>query len=109
MAIYVGNLDPAPDPGAAAGLMRALADPGRLTILIHLFMGEHNVRQLTDHLGLAQSTVSAHLASLKSCGLVTSRAEGRSSMYAVTDPERTHELLAAAGRLLESISKESEW
>lgn len=91
------------DIGAASGLLRALADPGRLTILVHLFTGEHNVRELTEHVGLAQSTVSAHLASLKSCGLVTSRAEGRSSMYAVARPRHTRALLSAVEELLSGI------
>lgn len=97
--------DLVPDVTAAAELLRALADPGRLTILAHLFTGEHNVRELTEHLGLAQSTVSSHLASLKSCGLVTARQEGRSSMYAVAHPRRTRELLSSVGELLSNIDK----
>ena len=49
---------------AAACLFRALADPSRLTILRHLALGEHRVVDLVAHLGLAQSTVSQHLACL---------------------------------------------
>lgn len=93
------------DIGAASGLLRALADPGRLTILAHLFTGEHNVRELTEHVGLAQSTVSAHLASLKACGLVTSRAEGRASLYAIAQPRHTRALLSAVEDLLTGIGE----
>lgn len=47
---------------------------------VHLALGEHNVRDLTAHLGLAQSTVSAHLRCLLDCGMVV-RAQGRASVY----------------------------
>jgi len=50
---------------AAACLFRSFGDPARLAILRHLALGEHRVVDLTAHLGLAQSTVSAHLACLK--------------------------------------------
>ena len=65
-----------------------------------LFLGEHRVVELVAHLGLAQSTVSQHLACLRDCGLVTSRAEGRSSHYSLPDPTRVRALLTEAGRRL---------
>lgn len=40
-----------------------------------------------NHLGLAQSTVSGHLACLRDCGLVRSRARGRASLYSLARPE----------------------
>jgi DNA-binding transcriptional ArsR family regulator len=86
--------------GAAAALFRGFGDPSRLAIVCHLALGEHNVRDLTEHLGLAQSTVSAHLRCLLDCGMVTVRARGRSSMYALTADEQILDLLAAAERLL---------
>ncbi len=46
----------------AASLFHSLSDPTRLAILRHLSLGEHRVVELTHHLGLAQSTVSKHLA-----------------------------------------------
>ena len=66
---------------AAACLFRSLGDPARLAILRHLALGEHRVVDLTAHLGLAQSTVSAHLACLRDCGLVESRPQGRASLF----------------------------
>lgn len=85
---------------AAACLFHGFSDPSRLAILQHLRLGEHRVVDLTAHLGLAQSTVSKHLACLKDCGLVTSRPVGRSSMYALTHDDALTDLLAAAERLL---------
>jgi DNA-binding transcriptional ArsR family regulator len=85
---------------AAACLFHGFSDPSRLAILRHLALGEHRVVDLTQHLGLAQSTVSKHLACLRDCGLVTSRPEGRASMFALNHTDTVLELLAAAERLL---------
>ena len=79
-----------------AALFHALAEPTRLSLLQHLSTGEHRVRDLVDHLHLAQSTVSKHLACLRDCGLVTVRSEGRASWVALTDPARLAAVLAAA-------------
>ncbi|WP_456094117.1 ArsR/SmtB family transcription factor [Nonomuraea glycinis] len=57
------------------------------------------VVDLTGELGLAQSTVSKHLACLRDCGLIDYRAEGRQSFYALTRPELM-DLLASAEQLL---------
>ncbi|MBK9740948.1 MAG: winged helix-turn-helix transcriptional regulator [Actinobacteria bacterium] len=85
---------------AAAALFRGFGDPSRLAIVCHLALGEHNVRDLTEHLELAQSTVSAHLRCLLDCGMVTVRARGRSSVYALAVDHQILDLLAAAERLL---------
>lgn len=88
------------DPTAAVCLFRSLADPARLTILRHLALGEHRVVDLTNHVGLAQSTTSAHLACLRDCGLVSVRTVGRSSVYSLAVEPELMGLLAAAERLL---------
>ncbi|MGL5861907.1 MAG: ArsR/SmtB family transcription factor [Phycicoccus sp.] len=85
---------------AAACLFRGFGDPSRIAILQHLALGEHRVVDLTAHLGLAQSTVSKHLACLRDCGLVTSRAEGRASVYSLGHAAALMDLWAAAERLL---------
>jgi ArsR family transcriptional regulator, cadmium/lead-responsive transcriptional repressor len=85
---------------AAACLFRGFGDPSRLAIVQHLALGEHRVVDLTDHLGLAQSTVSKHLACLRDCGLVASRPVGRASMFRLTQTDAVLELLASAERLL---------
>ena len=93
------TVDEAAALGAAAALFRSLGDPNRLAILRHLALGEHRVRDLTEHLGLAQSTVSAHCLCLADCGLITGRPEGRSTMYSLTHPELLN-LLKEAETLL---------
>src|SRR5690349_528370 len=88
------------DVAPAVALFRSLADPARLSILRHLALGEHRVVDLTAHLGLAQSTTSAHLACLRDCGLVSVRTVGRSSVYALAVEPELMGVLAAAERLL---------
>ncbi len=85
---------------AAACLFQGLSEPSRLTILQHLLTGEHRVVDLVGHLGLAQSTVSKHLACLRDCGLVTSRPEGRATVWSLSHEREVLDLLAAAERLL---------
>ena len=87
------------DATAAVCLFRSLADPTRLAIVRHLALGEHKVVELTAHLGLAQSTVSGHLACLRDCGLVISRPQGRASVYSLARPELL-ETVTAAERVL---------
>jgi DNA-binding transcriptional ArsR family regulator len=84
----------------AACLFRGFSDPTRVAILSHLLLGEHRVVELTAHLGLAQSTVSAHLACLRDCGLVSWRPQGRASVYSLTSAPELLALLGAAERLL---------
>lgn len=83
----------------AVALFRSLGDPTRLTLLHELARGKHRVVDLTRVVGLAQSTVSAHLACLKDCGLVVSRPVGRQSVFSLARPELI-DLLASAERLL---------
>ena len=95
-----GGVDDVSALTAAACLFHGFSDRNRLAILRHLALGEHRVVDLTQHLGLAQSTVSKHLACLRDCGLVTSRPQGRASVFTLTHPEAMTDLLAAAERLL---------
>lgn len=83
----------------AAALFRSLAEPVRLSIVLRLSLGEARVVDLTHELGLAQSTVSKHLACLRGCGLVDYRAEGRQSFYFVARPELLDLLRSAEGVL----------
>lgn len=94
------SVDDARSLTPAASLFHSLSDPARLAILQHLSLGEHRVVDLTAHLRLAQSTVSAHLACLRDCGLVTSRPQGRASMFSLAATPELMRLLAAAEQLL---------
>lgn len=88
-----------PDLAAAVALFRGLADPTRLAIVQRLTRGQARVVDLVRELGLAQSTVLAHLACLRDCGLVDFRPQGRASVYYLTRLELL-DLFAAAERLL---------
>ena len=90
------------DPVQQAALFRALGDPSRVAILRHLLLGEHKVVELTAHLGLAQSTVSQHLAWLRDSGLVRSRSVGRASYFSLTHPDEVVKVLAATEELIEA-------
>ena len=88
------------DAAPTVALFRSLGDPTRLAIVLRLVQGEARVVDLTRQLGLAQSTVSKHLACLRDCRLVDFRTEGRQSYYRLTRPEliallRSAELLLA--------------
>src|ERR687887_2787172 len=100
MAMNQVEVDGTAALAVASCLFHGFSDASRLAILQHLALGEHRVVDLTEHLGLAQSTVSKHLACLRDCGLVTSRPQGRASMFRLTQTDAAMELLAAAERLL---------
>ena len=87
------------DASPAVALFRSLGDPARLAIVTRLAQGEERVVDLTRLLGLAQSTVSKHLACLRDCRLVESRTEGRQSYYSLARPELV-DLLCSAEHLL---------
>ncbi|MFJ6003575.1 ArsR/SmtB family transcription factor [Arthrobacter sp. NPDC092385] len=87
----------------AVALFHSLSDPTRLSIVKRMAGGEVRVGDLTRELGLAQSTVSAHVACLRDCGLVEGRMERRSVYYSLSRPElmdmlaHAEVLLAATG------------
>lgn len=85
---------------AAACLFHGFSDRSRVAIVQHLLLGEHRVVDLVRHLGLAQSTVSQHLACLVDCGIAQVRPQGRASVYSLAHPDATLELLSAAEKML---------
>ncbi|MDS1272524.1 metalloregulator ArsR/SmtB family transcription factor [Lipingzhangella sp. LS1_29] len=100
MAISTGNSTPhQAELDTAATLFHSLSDSTRLAIVRRLATGEARVSDLVAQLGLAQSTVSQHVACLRDCGLVHGRAEGRQVFYHLTHPELLHMLTAAEALL----------
>ena len=83
-----------------AKLFRGLADPSRLAILESLRAGERTVSDVVAATGLSQPNASNYLACLRDCGLVTSRPQGRASMFSLATEPHLMELLGAAERLL---------
>ena len=97
MALIAATNDMAVRRGAA--LFHGLADRNRLAIVRQLAGGELRVVDLTKSLGLAQGTVSGHLACLRDCGLIVGRPEGRQMFYSIAHPELM-DVLGAAEQLL---------
>ena len=92
------------EASTVASLLDVLGDATRLAILRHLHGGEHRVVELTEHLGLAQSTVSQHLAILRSAGLISSHSHGRANVSRIEHPEAIEQVLSAAEALAAIIS-----
>ena len=90
------------DATALAAVLSVLADPTRLAILSHLRGGEHRVGELAEHLGLAQSTVSQHLAILRGAGLISTHAHGRARVSVLEHADELTAVLVAAGTLVRS-------
>lgn len=97
-----------PAPAVPAGLAgrellarfyRALGDPTRLALLEFCAGAERTGTECVTHAGVSQGRVSAHLACLVSCGLLSARREGRFAFYQVTDP-RVEELVSVGQHLI---------
>lgn len=70
---------------AAARLMKLLASEQRLILLCRLGQGEASVGELAEHVGLAQSAASQHLAKLRAEGLVATRRDAQTIYYRLVD------------------------
>ena len=70
---------------------KALGHPTRIRILAMLRAGELCACQITTVLGLAPSTVSAHLAELRRADLTEERKDGRWVFYSLARSDRVRE------------------
>jgi ArsR family transcriptional regulator len=73
------------DLESAVAAARALGHPARLRTVAMLRSGELCPCQVTEVLGLASSTVSAHLKELKLAGLIVERKDGRWVFFGLTE------------------------
>jgi len=64
-------------------VLKALANESRLKIVDRLSRGECSVGELTELVGSDRSTVSKHLAVLRSHGIVLDRREGNVVYYSL--------------------------
>ncbi len=71
---------------ARAQVMKALAHPTRLLIVEHLAQGPASVGELAKTAGQDISTVSRHLAQLKSVGVVASSRKATQVFYYLATP-----------------------
>jgi len=79
----------------AIRIHKALAHPVRVRLLAMLRAGELCVCQLNAVIGLAPSTISAHLGELKDAGLVAERKQGRWVHYRLAAEGAAEAALAA--------------
>jgi ArsR family transcriptional regulator len=73
------------DRQKSAAVARALSDPKRLCVLETLASGERSVSELSRDVGCQIPNMSQHLGVLRSAGLVTSRRQGSTVFYRLTD------------------------
>jgi len=87
-------------------VLRALADENRVRAVAALQGRELRVCQIVELLGLANSTVSKHMAILKQARLVDSRKDGRWIYYRLTDEEVLPEAAEATELLIRSLARD---
>lgn len=71
--------------GAAAELLKTLANRNRLLILCCLAEREWSVSALNERVDLSQSALSQHLAVLRESGLVLTRRESQTIYYSLAE------------------------
>ncbi|MBI2701266.1 MULTISPECIES: ArsR/SmtB family transcription factor [Mycobacterium] len=85
---------PTPPPreilDAAGELLRALAAPVRIAIVLQLRESQRCVHELVDALGVPQPLVSQHLKILKAAGVVSGERSGREVLYRLADHHLAH-------------------
>jgi len=83
-------------------ILRVVADPNRLRILLLLDGEELSVAELQEILVMGQSTISTHLSQLKQAGLVEDRRTGKNNLYTLASSAAAPVL----DQLLDSAQKE---
>lgn len=74
----------------AGELLRALAAPLRIAIVLQLQQSQRCVHELVDALAVPQPLVSQHLRILKQAGVVASERAGREVLYHLVDHHLAH-------------------
>ena len=82
-------------------IFRALADRGRLRVILLLGDNELCVCDLTQVLQMPQSTISRHMSRLKSAGLVADRRDGKWVHYRLLTDSPIRELMPFLTKLRE--------
>src|SRR6266487_2459516 len=90
-------------------LLRLLADPTRLRLMLLLEQEELSVAELQQILGMGQSRISSHLAQLKRAGVVADRRVGKNVYYGANhngQRERVAEITRLLARELREGSRD---
>jgi ArsR family transcriptional regulator len=80
---------------AAGELLRSLAAPVRLAVLIELSAAPRCVHELAKAVGVSQPLLSQHLRVLRAARLVTAERRGREVAYRLADKHASHIVTAA--------------
>ncbi|NIL78513.1 HTH-type transcriptional repressor SmtB [Rhodococcus sp. B10] len=101
------SVPPAPVPPkdtlvAAGDILRALAAPVRIAIVLQLRESERCVHELVGALGVTQPLISQHLRVLKSAGVVRGERNGREVLYRLVDDHLAHIVVDAVAHAEES-------
>lgn len=91
-----------------AELFRALAHPARIRALEVLADGERSVGELQPLVGIELSHLSQQLAVLRRAGLVSSRKDGTSVVYAIRDATAVELLRVAKQLLINSLAQSTD-
>jgi len=67
--------------------LKALSHPHRLCIVRGLLEHTSNVTSIQQQLGIPQPSVSAHLAKLKTAGIIRGSRRGQEIQYSVVDKD----------------------
>lgn len=79
----------------AGDLLRAMAAPVRIALVLQLRESSRCVHELVDALGVPQPLVSQHLRILKAAGVVAGERSGREVLYRLVDHHLAHIVVAA--------------
>jgi len=88
---------------AAGDILRALAAPVRIAIVLQLLESARCVHELVDALAVPQPLVSQHLRILKAAGVVAGERSGREVMYRLVDQHLAHIVQAAVAHAGEDL------
>ena len=87
---------------AAGDLLRALAAPVRIAIVLQLREAPRCVHDLVDLLDLPQPLISQHLRVLKEAGVVSGERRGREVVYSLVDDHLAHIVVDAVAHVEEA-------
>ncbi|MFC5065840.1 ArsR/SmtB family transcription factor [Actinomycetospora atypica] len=86
---------------AAGELLRALAAPVRIAVVLELRSSPRCVHELVDTLGVTQPLISQHLRVLKGAGVVRGERRGREVVYRLVDDHLAHIVVDAVEHVQE--------
>jgi ArsR family transcriptional regulator len=90
-----GDLPPRDVLDSAGDILRALAAPVRIAIVLQLCESARCVHELVDALAVPQPLVSQHLRILKAAGVVAGERSGREVFYRLVDHHLAHIVISA--------------